>query len=39
MEELVYLYFRFTSFKSMGDGYFENVEAKDYGHKNAKMGV
>lgn len=28
MEELIYLYFRFTSFKSMGDGYFENVEAK-----------
>ena len=28
MEELVYLYFRFTSFEMMGDGYFENIESK-----------
>jgi len=28
LEELVYLYFRFTSFENMGDGYFENVESK-----------
>jgi hypothetical protein len=28
MEELVFIYYRFTSFESMGNGYFENVETK-----------
>lgn len=28
LEELVYLYFRFLSFESMGNGMFENLELK-----------
>ena len=28
IEEIIYIYYRFTSFASMGDGYFENIESK-----------
>ncbi|EGR27036.1 hypothetical protein IMG5_202740 [Ichthyophthirius multifiliis] len=31
LEELVYLYFRFISFKNMGDGQFDNLESKYQG--------
>lgn len=27
-KELMYIYFRFTSFEAMGDGNFENLEQK-----------